>query len=137
MPTTECRITPDNANITVAEMINILTGGNIGAATVLKMWCTVDPMAPLAFLTCIDLKHLYDERIWDVFELCGQDINRFIYHVEMELPDQDTGLPGISGPYVTQIDQEEFFAKRKHGAPGSFWALENPPTDPNYEYPIR
>ncbi len=88
-----------------------------------------------------DSKHLYGRRIIQLYkEVCGGDRERFLYHLQMELPDQGTGRLSITGPYCAKMSSEEsnaHFAARKHGKPGSFWALTNPPTDPNYEYPIK
>lgn len=84
----------------------------------------------------LDTNRLYGARIWDLYKLCGKDLERFEYHLDMELPNQGTGHVSITGPYCSKVDQDAHFAARKFGKPGSFWALENPPTDPNYEYPI-
>ncbi len=89
-----------------------------------------------------DSKHLYGTRITQLYkEICGEDMERFLYHVQMELPDQGTGKLSITGPYCSQIgfgeESNAYFVARKYGKPGSFWALENPPTDPFFQYPIR
>ncbi len=134
--TTECRMTPADMNISVSEMITRLTGGNLGSTRVLVEWLDRDPMAVLAFLTVLDLKHLYDEHIWVVYDkICDQDIDRFIYHVSMELPNQATGRLSVSGPY-SRLANDAFWAKRQSGKPGAYWALEQPPTERNYSYPI-
>lgn len=113
----------------------VLAGGNPGATIVLMEWIRVDPMAMLGFFH-LDIVHLYENSIWDVYEPCGSNIDRFIYHVSMELPNQATGVHGMFGPYVNQIDLVSFAAKRKFGRPGSFWALEHPPIERDYAYPI-
>lgn len=89
-----------------------------------------------------DSKHLYGTRITQLYkEVCGGDRERFLYHLQMELPNQGTGELSITGPYCAKLgrgeETEAHFAARKYGKPGSFWALKNPPTDPNYEYPIK
>lgn len=88
-----------------------------------------------------DSKHLYGTRINQLYnEICGGDKDRFLYHLQMELPDQGTGKLSITGPYCGQLGREgtdAHFAVRTHGKPGSFWALETPLTDSNYEYPIK
>lgn len=133
MSNEHCRITED---VPPLEMIKILTGGNIGSVQVLVEWLDRDPLAFLGFLTSLDIKHLYDEHIWCVYnDVCGADIDRFIYHVSMELPDQITGKLRTSGPYQI-ADMDAFFAERCFGEPGSYWALKNPPSDPYYVYPI-
>ena len=133
---TPCRI-PETFNGSLADMAFILAGGNLGALSVLSEWAAVDPRARMGFLTSLDLKHLYDEHIWEVYKLCGRDIHRFIYHVSMELPNQYTGKLVFTGPYCSRVRVDEgFFAKRTFGKPGSYWALEHPPTDTDYDYPI-
>jgi hypothetical protein len=137
MPATqECRVTSDTDQ-SLGGIIFVLTGGNLGATSVLLQWLDVDPYALLGFLNVLDTKHLYDEHIWNVYKLCGEDINRFIYHVQMELPDQATGRVSVTGPYTAEVNREGFFAKRRFGKPGSYWALEHPPVETNYSYPIR
>lgn len=131
----ECRINETNSS-TIENVIAALSGGVIGSMTVLAEWARTDPLAMLAFLNALDLKHLYDSAIWEVYKLCGQDLDRFIYHVCMELPNQATGELGVTGSYCSQVDLESFSAKRKFGKPGSYWALEHPPTEEDYAYPI-
>lgn len=133
MPTT----TRLELEMSVTEAIAALGGDNYGSLSALMACLMTEPLALSSFLT-IDGKHLYDEHIWKVFKhVCGEDPARFLYHVQVELPDQETGELRITGPYSTQIeDTKAFFAKRTFGKPGSYWALEHPPTDRNYEYPI-
>ncbi|HEY1063794.1 MAG TPA: hypothetical protein VGE30_00680 [Candidatus Saccharimonadales bacterium] len=135
MPQTDLRVT-EHTDLSTRGIIQALTDSNPGAMSVLLQWLEKDSLALIAMLTCLDLKHLYDDQIWEVYLLCGKDIDRFIYHVQMELPDQLTGHHATSGPYIGQVD-EEFYAKRKFGKPGSFWALEHPPAETDYAYPIR
>jgi|GEM_PF-6952410 len=37
-------------------------------------------------LVVLDEKRLYGESIWKLYERCGRDIERFRYHVRIELP---------------------------------------------------
>lgn len=131
------RITEDFVDGSMVDIIGKLTSYNVGAMSVLAEWVKRDPMALFPMLTCLDMKHLYDNHIWDVFKLCDKDLDRFIYHVEMELPNQITGQLSVTGPYLSQVNRDEHYAKRKFGKPGTFWALEHPPSEKNYDYPIR
>jgi len=87
-------------------------------------------------------KQLRGVKILELYELCGQDIERFDYHVCMELPNQVTGVLSIMGPYTGHLakqpdsDHSTFWEARKHGKPNSFWALENPPRNRNYKFPL-
>ena len=135
-PPDTCRI-PASFQGSLEDAIAALGGGNPGSTRVLLEWLQVDASAFFGFLSVLDLKHLYDQHIWEVYKLCGQDIHRFIYHVEMELPNQATGELMTTGPYASRVDRATHFAMRQHGKPGSYWALENPPADRNYEYPIQ
>lgn len=115
-----------------------LTDGHAGSLAVLRRLVQIDKIEVILIM---DVKHLYGEKIWDLYsEICGQDIDRFIYHVSMELPCQICGRFGIMGisrmPEITEeiLDHLRF---RTFGKPGSFWALENPPQKSNYEYPIK
>ena len=85
-------------------------------------------------LLTIDCKHLYGIRIWDLFNYCGQDVSRFNYHVGVELPDQETGAWFL--PRDPQFQTKKFVAARQFGQPDTFWALENPPLNGNYNFPI-
>ncbi len=134
-PANARRINKDNSG-SIIKIFLALTSGHTGAVTVLAHWKRIDPQALLHIETILDGKGLYDEHIWDVYLLCDRDINRFIYHVSMELPDQRTGKVTISGKYQRQVDIKEFLAKRTFGRPGSYWGLKNPPREPHYSYPI-
>ena len=93
------------------------------------------------FLLSLDSKHLYGKQIWELYKnVCGEDMERFSYHVDMELPCQVCGKLDISGPYAARMSEAELtehFEARKFGKPGYFWALENPPEKSNYDYPIK
>lgn len=132
--TSQDRIT--RLDITAVDLVSALCGGNPGALRVLAEWFHSSPMAVIEMLS-LDTKRLYDNRIWDLYKLCGQDIERFKYHVLTELPNQETGQLSVSGPHSPDFDDKEFWEKRRFGQPGSFWALENPPSEANYEYPIK
>src|SRR3989344_966766 len=92
-------------------------------------------------LHALDGKHLYGKRIWEVFsEVCGRDLDRFKYHVDMELPCQLCGELGILGPYastMTDAQVRAFLSLRPRAKPGSFWALKRPPKTPKYKYPLK
>lgn len=110
---------------------------NSGAAKVLTE-VVAQPMG-LMCLWAIDNKRLYGSRTWELYELCGRDIKRFVYHVEWELPNQKTGEFSMLGGglyHASSATLEKWLAKRRFGRPGSFWALENPPTEPDYAFPI-
>lgn len=100
------------------------------------------------FLIVMDSKRLYGHEIARLFELCGGDIDsdndiaRFKYHVCVELPNQQTGEITIRGPYFEDLDVDteagrDFFLRRQYWEPGSFWGLEHPPAERNYEFPIN
>lgn len=132
--------TPDRITsfeMTVVDVMLALSGGNPGAFRVLTEWFRSDPTVAIPEMVTLDTKRLYDSRIWDLYKLCGQNIERFKYHVLIELPHQETGQVSVSGPLSPSFDDKEFWTKRRFGRPGSFWALENPPTETNYEYPIQ
>jgi hypothetical protein len=125
------RITLDMSNI---DMLMAMSEENPGALTVLlKLLNGEDGFFKILLL---DSKKLYGSDIWVLYkDICGENLNRFIYHIDMELPDQDTGELGIMGPYSIDTDKE-FWDLREFGKPKSFWALENPPTNAYYTFPI-
>jgi hypothetical protein len=115
-----------------------LTDGHAGSLALLRRLVQIDK---IEVILVMDVKHLYGEKIWELYsKICGQDMDRFIYHVKMELPCQICGMFGIMDinepPEITEeiLNHIRF---RKFGKPGSFWALENPPEKSNYEYPIQ
>lgn len=123
---------------TIASMVDKMSEGNPGAMTVLMQLLNHSESGFMEILG-LDTNRLYGHRIWDLFKLCGEDIERFSYHIAMELPNQATGQVSVTGPYCGKLGEEGLkahFAARKYGKPGSFWAMENPPTDPNFAYPI-
>jgi len=118
--------------------IDAISGGDREAGAVLlecNMECGGNAFE--IFLTILDSKRLYGSRICELYELCGKDVKRFIYHVKTELPNQETGKWGVTGEYAMQfLRRPELRAARQFGRPNSFWALEHPPTKADYEYPI-
>jgi hypothetical protein len=132
--TSQDRIT--SLTMTGPELISALCCSNPGALRVLAEWFHSSPMAVIEMLS-LDTKRLYDNRIWDLYKLCGMDIERFKYHVQVELPNQETGELSVTGPHSPDFKDKEFWVKRRFGKSGSFWALENPPSEANYEYPIK
>ena len=127
------RITMD---MSLFDVVFALSEGNPGALNVLMRYAQSTPLGILALLT-FDTKRLYGARIWDLYsDICGQDIDRFAYHLQVELPNQETGRLSVSGPFSPAMDDSEFWEKRRAGKPGSFWALETPPTSQYYDYPI-
>lgn len=90
------------------------------------------------FFGWIDEKQLYGQRIGELFWLCGGDAGRFMYHVECELPNQGTGVwYPCDGPYAWLSGNGSFGAARQDRVPPhSFWALPEPPVNPDYDYPI-
>ena len=115
-----------------------LTDGHAGSLAVLRRLVQIDK---IEVILVMDVKHLYGEKIWELYsKICGQDIDRLVYHVNMELPCQICGRFGIMGiDQLPEITEEilNHIRFREFGKPGSFWALENPPQKSNYEYPIK
>jgi hypothetical protein len=88
-------------------------------------------------------KELRGSRIWELYEtICGRNMDRFLYHIFLELPNQSSGrLRLIPADYadnigLTREGVENHFRARQNGKPNSFWAFEDPPTEKDYEYPI-
>jgi len=124
--------------IDLEAALQALSGGDRDAIGVL-MECSVELGGGVfeVFLSSINEKRLFDNRIVKLYELCGRDVQRFIYHIDIELPNQETGEWGMSGPYVVQCMRTPGFSHaRRFGKPNSYWALEHPPTDPHYRYPL-
>ncbi len=118
------------------DVVFAISEGNPGALQVLMQYAQSSSMGVLGLLT-FDSKRLYGSRIWDLYnDICGKDLNRFAYHLEVELPNQETGQLSVSGPFSPAIGDSEFWEKRRAGKPGSFWALDTPPSTSFYDYPI-
>lgn len=132
-PQSQSRIT---MHMSLTDMVMALAEGNPGAIRALAEWIKSSEDAIMELLT-LDTKRLYGSKIWEVYKnVCGEDIERFKYHVCVELPNQETGKLTVSGPWGPSLNNRNFWNRRQFGAPGSYWALKNPPTDPNYEFPI-
>lgn len=124
-------------DMTVPEILYTLSEGNPGALTVLMDWMQSSDIALFQVLT-LDSKKLYGSRIWELYkDICGEDLDRFKYHVLTELPNQETGILSVSGTYSPDFDDSEFWERRRFGTPNSFWALEHPPVSADYEFPIK
>jgi hypothetical protein len=127
----------NDPTMTVMNFISKMADGNIGATTLLTQIMRRED--GLMILLSLDASHLYGHHIWEVFkDVCGGDIERFLYHIDMELPCQICGEVLITGPYSIMNEEKirAHFEARRFWKPGSYWALENPPADPNYSYPI-
>lgn len=124
----------------INQMLLVMSDGDPKSIEVMTKVLDYD-LTGFMILLGMDTNKLYGSRIWELYSrICGEDIERFVYHLSMELPNQGTGQLSITGPYATKMSEEEekaFWAARMFGKPGSFWALEDPPTDPHYEYPIK
>ena len=123
-------------NMSMQEAIFALSDGNPGAVRVL---CELlEGGNGIMDLLLCDTKRLYGSQIWVCYkDICGEDIERFRYHLQVELPNQQTGQVSVTGPHAPPLGEggTRFWEARKNGVPGSFWALENPPTG-TYRYPL-
>jgi hypothetical protein len=135
-------------NMTTIDAVMILIDGSYGSTKVIGPLLGSLGNDAGGFLLVMDKKRLYGHDIARLFELCGgninseEDIERFKYHVCVELPNQQTGEITIYGPYFKDLDVDteagrEFFLRRQFWYPGSFWGLEHPPSERNYEFPIN
>ena len=93
-------------------------------------------------LVIMDLKRLYGVRILELFRMCNSDIERFRYHVYVELPNQETGeIVVYEMPYFkldpATKEGQAFFERRQFARPGDFWGLQYPPTQKEYRYPVN
>lgn len=131
---TKDRIT--GLNMSILKIMFALSEGNPGALRVLTE-LQGDGEGFLDVLGC-DSKRLYGSRIWMLYkDVCGEDIERFRYHLQVELPNQENGELFITGPHAPVFgkESEAFWEARKYGKPGSFWALQNPPGR-GYRFPL-
>jgi hypothetical protein len=94
-------------------------------------------------VSMIMAKGLTGSRIWDLYEaICGKSLERFIYHVNLELPCQCCGRLYLmpcdyaQAAGLTREGVENHLRMRQNGKPNSFWAFEGPPSEKDYEYPI-
>lgn len=123
---------------TFGEIISDLAESDPDSEEALYRLCTEVEHGPI-ILTHVDSKHLYGVRIGELYrDVCGRDIDRFDYHLSMELPCQICGELSTTGPWLAfdSPELDRHFELRRHGKPNSFWALENPPDYPDYAYPI-
>lgn len=110
--------------------------GWIKTLDLLTKWSLSSPDA-LDEIRILDAKGWSGLEVCELFLTCGQNLERFRYHVTTELPDRNTGkLTLVSGRYAPEPGDREFWRKRAFGRPGSYWALKNPPIEADYEYPI-
>ena len=124
-------------DMSIFEIVGALSEGNPGALRVLMELFGKDGAGFLDVFGC-DSKRLYGSRIWMLYkDVCGEDIERFRYHLQVELPNQVNGKLSITGPHAPVFgeDNSAFWAARKFGKPGSFWALQNPPGR-GYRFPL-
>ena len=106
--------------------------GWIKTLDLLTKWSLSSPDA-LDEIRILDAKGWSGLELWELFLACGQNLERFRYHVTTELPGK---LTLVSGKYAPEPGDREFWRKRAYGRPGSYWALKNPPLKADYEYPI-
>lgn len=119
------------------EIMVALSEGDPGASRALSELFGAGGEGFLDVLNC-DSKRLYGSRIWMLYkEVCDENIERFRYHLQVELPNQETGKLNITGPHAPPFgaDNSAFWAARAFGEPGSFWALQNPPGR-GYRFPL-
>src|SRR5690348_9849304 len=103
IPPDEDRFTREHFHLPIGDLMRILAGDDAGALTVLTTWWEHNPSTAIDGLLRLDEKRLYDDRIAELYQLCGNDIDRFIYHVHMELPNQVTGKVNPTGPYLSRM----------------------------------
>ena len=120
-------------NFSQEEVISKVTENYASAGLVVRELLS---NASSDYLSVLDIRHLYGRELWEVYHrICGRDISRFIYHIEMELPCQICGkLDFLSGKRLMEMTEQEkklHCYVRRFGSPGSFWAVE-----PEYPYPL-
>jgi hypothetical protein len=120
------------------DVILALAGGNPGAMILLAQ---LMQRGGLMTLLHVDVVHLYEHHISEVYQdVCGCDFDRFFYHINMELPCQICGeliIPNHLAANMSKKEKRVHLLFRQNGRPSSYWALEDPPTTPEYEYPIK
>ena len=128
------------ADMTSSAIIGALTSGDLSSLEALRAcYNALGEEYCFDFFGWVDEKQLYGQRIGELFRLCGQDAYRFMYHVECELPHQGTGVWYLSegSSYSWLCGDDSFGAARQDRvSPHSFWALPEPPVNPDYDYPI-
>lgn len=128
------RVTTNNLDVT--QLMIALSEGTPGVTLVLGEMLRHSGIAAVNDMYTMYEKRLCGCRITELFNLCGRDVGRFVYHVQVELPNQETGAYYAKGHHAILCMSGEFKRRRSFGKPGSFWALEHPPTETNYQYPI-
>ncbi len=82
-------------SMSITGMIVALSEDNPDATTVIMQLIN---RGELMLVLLLDSKYLYGSRIWELYSrICGEDFDHFIYHLTMELPDQETGQLSITG----------------------------------------
>lgn len=126
----------NDSPLSLAELFVQVGQGWMKTHDLLTKWCLSSPDA-IEEIRILHAKGWSGLEVWELFLACGQNLERFRYHVTTELPDRDTGkLTLVSGKYAPEPGDREFWRKRAYGRPGSYWALKNPPIKVDYEYPI-
>ena len=126
----------NDSPLSLAELFVQIDQGWTKTLDLLRKWYLSSPDA-LDEMRALHSKGWSGLEVWELFLACGQNLERFRYHVTTELPDRDTGkLTLVSGEYAPEPGDREFWRKRAFGRPGSYWALKNPPVKADYEYPI-
>jgi len=126
----------NDSPLSLAELFVQIDQGWTKTLDLLRKWYLSSPDA-LDEMRALHSKGWCGLEVWELFLACGQNLERFRYHVTTELPDRNTGkLTLVSGKYAPEPGDREFWRKRAFGRPGSYWALKNPPLKADYEYPI-
>lgn len=111
-------------NSSLSFLLVRVSQGWIKTLDLLTKWSLSGPDA-LDEIRILDAKGWSGLEVWELFLACGQNLERFRYHVTTELPDRDTGkLTLVSGKYAPEPGDREFWRKRAYGRPGSYWALK-------------
>lgn len=125
--------------MTSSAIISTLTSNDPSSLKALRAcYSMLGESGCFAFFRAVDDKCLYGQRIGELFQLCGNDPRRFMYHVTCELPNQKTGVWQLMpGPHYLVCNNGPFkSARMSRVKPNSFWALQKPPINPDYDYPI-
>ena len=126
----------NDSPLSLAELFVQVGQGWTKTHSLLTKWCLSSPDA-IEEIRILHAKGWSGLEVCELFLACGQNLERFRYHVTTELPDRNTGkLTLVSGKYAPEPGDREFWRKRAFGRPGSYWALKNPPIKVDYEYPI-
>lgn len=129
------------SDIDLENLIGILSLGHIEVENILEKLCQSEEFGTLGSFC---KNELYGNHILELYELCDCNLERFVYHACVELPQQRTGkLTFIFPPYSLimglhsgSLNLDRHTKARQYGQPGSFWALQDPPAEKDYEFPI-